>query len=85
MEYINLKRALGNKDDLDTRLVSLRQQYSSIKTKVSNLWLFLKVKSYCCMHMNVLFFVCLQYDVLLKKRNQMDLDMAPLKVRKKKK
>lgn len=37
------------------------------------------------MHMNVLFFVCLQYDVLLKKRNQMDLDMAPLKVRKKKK
>lgn len=39
------------------------------------------------MHMNVFFLffflICLQYDVVLKKSYQMDLDMAPLKVRKK--
>lgn len=39
LEYINLKRALGSKDDLNIRLVSLRTQYGDIKTKVSNLLL----------------------------------------------
>lgn len=37
MEYINLKRALGGKDELNTHLVSLKTQYSNIKAKVSNL------------------------------------------------
>lgn len=37
LEYINLKRALGGKDELNTHLVSLKTQYSNIKAKVSNL------------------------------------------------
>lgn len=37
MEYINLKQTQGSKDDLDPRCVSLKTQYSNIKTEVSNL------------------------------------------------
>lgn len=36
IEYINLKQTQGSKDDLDPLCVSLKTQYSNIKTEVSN-------------------------------------------------
>lgn len=85
MEYINLKRAAGSKEDVNTSLVSLRAQYSNIRTKVSKLWLAAlgQILLFACTLM--FFLLRLQYDALLKKRNQTDLDIAPLKVKKKKK
>lgn len=81
-EYIALKRGQGSKDDPSTVLVSLRTRYNDIRAKVGNLWEQLAA----FYELNLLVFnmhlFVLQYDALLKKRSQIDLDMAPLKVRK---
>lgn len=79
LEYINLKQAQGSKDDLNPLYVSLKTQYGNIKAKVSIL--LPAASSQLLLYM--ITFSCMQYEALLKMRNQMDLDMAPLKVRTK--